>query len=80
MFRARTDALDRHADPHDLRTGVRGAKSVDVTAAASPQIVGSALAGNVCVSCSDTNGMLTNVVDYTIVRTPDRRIAPATRR
>ena len=41
-------------------------KSVDVTAAASPQIVGSALAGTFCVSYSDTNGILTNVVDYTI--------------
>jgi hypothetical protein len=42
-------------------------KSVDVKADASPQIVGSALAGNFCVSYSDTNGILTNVVDYTIV-------------
>jgi hypothetical protein len=42
-------------------------KSVDATAAASPQIVGSALAGNFCVSFADTTGILTNVVDYTIV-------------
>jgi hypothetical protein len=42
-------------------------KSIDAKAAPSPQIVGSALAGNFCVSYSDTNGILTNVVDYTIV-------------
>jgi hypothetical protein len=42
-------------------------KSVDAKADASPQIVGSALAGNFCVSYSDSAGILTNVVDYTIV-------------
>jgi hypothetical protein len=42
-------------------------KSVEAKADAAPQIIGSALAGNFCVSFSDTNGILTNVVDYTIV-------------
>jgi hypothetical protein len=42
-------------------------KSIDAKAAPSPQIIGSALAGNFCVSYSDTNGILTNVVAYTIV-------------
>ena len=44
-------------------------KSVEAQAqaATTPHIVGSALAGNFCVSYSDTNGILTNVVDYTIV-------------
>ena len=42
-------------------------KSAEVKADATPQIIGSALAGNFCVSYSDTNGILTNVVDYTIV-------------
>jgi hypothetical protein len=44
-------------------------KSVEAQAqaATSPHIVGSALAGSFCVSYSDTNGILTNVVDYTIV-------------
>jgi hypothetical protein len=42
-------------------------KSAEVRADASPQIIGSALAGNFCVSYADTNGILTNVVDYTIV-------------
>jgi len=44
-------------------------KSVEAKAqaATSPHIIGSALAGNFCVSYADTNGILTNVVDYTIV-------------
>jgi hypothetical protein len=42
-------------------------KSIQATANQSPQIIGSALAGNFCVSYADTNGILTNVVDYTIV-------------
>lgn len=42
-------------------------KSIETKAGAAPQIIGSALAGNFCVSYSDTNGILTNVVDYTIV-------------
>jgi hypothetical protein len=42
-------------------------KSIEAKADPSPQIVGSALAGNFCVSYSDTLGILTNVVDYTIV-------------
>jgi len=40
---------------------------VETKAAATPQIKGSALPGNLCVSFSDPNGHVTNVVDYTIV-------------
>ena len=42
-------------------------KSIDAKADPKPQIIGSALAGNFCVSYADTSGVLTNVVDYTIV-------------
>jgi hypothetical protein len=42
-------------------------KSVQTKAAASAQIIGSALAGNFCISYSDPSGALTNAVDYTIV-------------
>ena len=41
--------------------------AVQAKATAAPQITGSALAGNFCVSYSDPSGVLTNVVDYTIV-------------
>ena len=42
-------------------------KSIEAKAAAAPQIIGSALAGNFCVSYADSSGALKNVVDYTIV-------------
>jgi hypothetical protein len=42
-------------------------KSVATKATSAPQIIGSALAGNFCVSYSDPSGVLANVVDYTIV-------------
>jgi len=42
-------------------------KSIEAKAAATPQIIGSALAGNFCVSYTDSTGVLKNVVDYTIV-------------